>query len=408
MRASMTALISFNHGLLFWRCLRCFVWPDLRYGAGLTKLHTKHIALGAKMVPFAGYDMPVQYPMGVLKEHLHTRVKVGLFDVSHMGQCFITADDGTFETAAKALETLVPASIQDLEPGQQRYSQLLNEEGGILDDLMITRLGFQGQDHRLYLVVNAGCKNDDFIHMEKNLPEGVNLDYKDDVLSLIALQGPKAVDVLAEFNPAVKDLVFMTSTDIPLTQTIWAHVSRSGYTGEDGYEISIKHDDVNAFVDLLLAHDDVEMIGLGARDSLRLEAGLCLYGHDIDTSVSPIEAGLFWSIQKHRRGTGAGYLGAARVASDLADKTTKRLVGIKPEGRAPAREHTEIQDMDGNTIGKITSGGFGPTAGGPVAMGYVARNFTKAGTEVQLIVRGKARPATVVKMPFAPHRYYRG
>ena len=373
-----------------------------------TKLHTKHIALGAKMVPFAGYDMPVQYPMGVLKEHLHTREKVGLFDVSHMGQCFITADDGTFETAAKALETLVPASIQDLEPGQQRYSQLLNAEGGILDDLMITRLGFQGQDHRLYLVVNAGCKNDDFIHIEKSLPEGVNLDYKDDVLSLIALQGPKAVDVLAEFNPAVKDLVFMTSTDIPLTQTIWAHVSRSGYTGEDGYEISIKHDDVNAFVDLLLTHDDVEMIGLGARDSLRLEAGLCLYGHDIDTSVSPIEAGLFWSIQKHRRGTGAGYLGAARVASDLADKSTKRLVGIKPEGRAPAREHTEIQDMDGNTIGKITSGGFGPTAGGPVAMGYVARNFTKAGTEVQLIVRGKARPATVVKMPFAPHRYYRG
>ena len=373
-----------------------------------TKLHTKHIALGAKMVPFAGYDMPVQYPMGVLKEHLHTREKVGLFDVSHMGQCFITADDGTFEAAAKALETLVPASIQDLEPGQQRYSQLLNEEGGILDDLMITRLGFQGQDHRLYLVVNAGCKNDDFIHIEKSLPEGVNLDYKDDVLSLIALQGPKAVDVLAEFNPAVKDLVFMTSTDIPLTQTIWAHVSRSGYTGEDGYEISIKHDDVNAFVDLLLTHDDVEMIGLGARDSLRLEAGLCLYGHDIDTSVSPIEAGLFWSIQKHRRGTGAGYLGAARVASDFADKSTKRLVGIKPEGRAPAREHTEIQDMDGNTIGKITSGGFGPTAGGPVAMGYVARNFTKAGTEVQLIVRGKARPATVVKMPFAPHRYYRG
>lgn len=373
-----------------------------------TKLHTKHIALGAKMVPFAGYDMPVQYPMGVLKEHLHTREKVGLFDVSHMGQCFITADDGTFGVAAKALETLVPASIQDLEPGQQRYSQLLNEEGGILDDLMITRLGFQGQDHRLYLVVNAGCKNDDFIHIEKNLPEGVSLDYKDDVLSLIALQGPKAVDVLAEFNPAVKDLVFMTSTDIPLTQTIWAHVSRSGYTGEDGYEISIKHDDVNAFVDLLLAHDDVEMIGLGARDSLRLEAGLCLYGHDIDTSVSPIEAGLFWSIQKHRRGAGAGYLGAARVASDLADKSTKRLVGIKPEGRAPAREHTEIQDMDGNTIGEITSGGFGPTAGGPVAMGYVARQFTKAGTEVQLIVRGKARPAIVAKMPFAQHRYYRG
>ena len=373
-----------------------------------TKLYAKHIALGAKMVPFAGYDMPVQYSLGVLKEHLHTREKAGLFDVSHMGQCFITADDGTFETAAKGLETLVPASIQDLAPGQQRYSQLLNAEGGILDDLMITRLGFQGQTHRLYLVVNAGCKDADFAHMEKHLPSGVMLDYKDDVLSLIALQGPKAVDVLAEFNPAVRDLVFMTSTDIPLTQTIWAHVSRSGYTGEDGYEISIKHDDVGEIVDTLLSHEAVEMIGLGARDSLRLEAGLCLYGHDIDTSVSPIEAGLFWSIQKHRRSADAGYLGAARVASDLADKSTKRLVGIKPEGRAPAREHTEIQDMDGNTIGEITSGGFGPTASGPVAMGYVARKFTKAGTFVNLIVRGKARPATITKMPFAPHRYYRG
>jgi len=260
---------------------------------------------------------------------------------------------------------------------------------------MITRLGFQGHEHKLYLVVNAGCKVDDFAHLEKHLPAGIVLDIADDTLSLIALQGPKAVDVLSQFNPAVKELVFMTSIDIPLTPTIWAHVSRSGYTGEDGYEISIKHEDVNSFSDLLLAHEDVEMIGLGARDSLRLEAGLCLYGHDIDTTVSPIEAGLFWSIQKHRRSANAGYLGAARVASDLADKSTKRLVGIQPEGRAPAREHTEIQDMDGNVIGEITSGGFGPTAGAPVAMGYVARKFTKAGTPVQLIVRGKPRAATV-------------
>jgi len=373
-----------------------------------TKLHAKHIALGAKMVPFAGYDMPVQYPLGVMKEHLHTREKAGLFDVSHMGQCFISADDGTFVTAAKALERLVPADIQSLEPGQQRYSQFLNEEGGILDDLMISRLGLQGHEHKLYLVVNAGCKDADFAHMQNHLPEDVILDIKDDLLSLIALQGPKAAEILGAFNPAVKDLVFMTSTDIPLAEGIWAHVSRSGYTGEDGYEISIKHDDVGAFVDLLLAHDDVEMIGLGARDSLRLEAGLCLYGHDIDTSVSPIEAGLFWSIQKHRRSAEAGYLGAERVASDIADKTTKRLVGIKPDGRAPAREHTEIQDMDGNTIGEITSGGFGPTAGAPVAMGYVARKFTKAGTPIQLVVRGKARPANVVKLPFAAHNYYRG
>ena len=373
-----------------------------------TKLHSKHVALGAKMVPFAGYDMPVQYPMGVMKEHLHTREKAGLFDVSHMGQCFIFADDGTFETAAKALETLVPADIQSLKPGQQRYSQFLNADGGILDDLMISRLGFEGHTHKLYLVVNAGCKADDFMHLATYMPPGITIDVADDTLSLIALQGPKAVDVLSQFNPAVKELTFMTSIDVPLTPTIWCHVSRSGYTGEDGYEISVKHDDVAELTDMLLGHEDVEMIGLGARDSLRLEAGLCLYGHDIDTSVSPIEAGLFWSIQKHRRSAEAGYMGAARVAADIADKSSKRLVGIQPEGRAPARAHTEIQDMDGNPIGEITSGGFGPSVGGPVAMGYVTRENAKAGTELQLIVRGKARPAKVIKLPFVPHTYYRG
>ncbi|MEP6342363.1 MAG: glycine cleavage system aminomethyltransferase GcvT [Maricaulaceae bacterium] len=373
-----------------------------------TALHARHVALGAKMVPFAGYDMPVQYPLGVMKEHLHTREKAGLFDVSHMGQCFIIADDGTFETAAKALEKLVPASISDLEPGQQRYSQFLNEDGGILDDLMISRLGFEGHTHKLYLVVNAGCKDQDFAHMQKHLPKDVKLDVADDTLSLIALQGPAAADVLGALNGAVQDLVFMTHTDLPLTPTMWVHVSRSGYTGEDGYEISVKHDDVGELVDLLLKDDRVEMIGLGARDSLRLEAGLCLYGHDIDTNVSPIEAGLFWSVQKHRRSADAGYLGAARVAADIADKSTKRLVGILPEGRAPAREHTEIQDMDGNVIGEITSGGFGPTQGGPVAMGYVARKFAKAGSDIQLIVRGKPRAAKVVKLPFTAHNYFRG
>ena len=273
---------------------------------------------------------------------------------------------------------------------------------------MISRLGFEGHTHKLYLVVNAGCKDQDFAHMQKHLPADVKLDVADDTLSLIALQGPAAADVLGKFNGAVKDLVFMTHTDLPLTPTMWVHVSRSGYTGEDGYEIAVKHEDVNELVDLLLADERAEMIGLGVRDSLRLEAGLCLYGHDIDTSVSPIEAGLFWSVQKHRRSADAGYLGAARVAEDIADKSTKRLVGILPEGRAPAREHTEIQDQDGNTIGEITSGGFGPTQGGPVAMGYVARKFAKAGSDIQLIVRGKARPAKVVKLPFVPNNYYRG
>ncbi len=377
-----------------------------------TALHDRHVALGAKMVPFAGYDMPVQYPMGVLKEHNHTREKAGLFDVSHMGQVFLVPKDKKFATAAKALEKLVPADIQSLEPGQQRYSQFLNEEGGILDDLMISRLAMTGYEHVLYLVVNAGCKIGDYAHLEAHMPNSVSVQVKDDALSLIALQGPSAAKVLEGFNSAVGDLVFMTHTDLqlagPMDTPVWAHVSRSGYTGEDGYEISVKHEDVGRLMDALLEHDDVEPIGLGARDSLRLEAGLCLYGHDIDTSVSPIEAGLFWSIQKHRRRADAGYLGAARVATDIADKSTKRLVGIRPEGRAPAREHTEVQDMDGNTIGEITSGGFGPTAGGPVAMGYVARKFTKAGTDVQLIVRGKARPAKIVKLPFAQHNYYRG
>ncbi|MEP3654027.1 MAG: glycine cleavage system aminomethyltransferase GcvT [Litorimonas sp.] len=377
-----------------------------------TALYDMHVALGAKMVPFAGYDMPVQYPMGVLGEHLHTREKAGLFDVSHMGQVFLVPADKDFATAARALEKLVPADIQSLEPGQQRYSQFLNAEGGILDDLMISRMGLPGYEHMLYLVVNAGCKIDDYAHLESHMSDGVEVQVKDDTLSLIALQGPSAVEVLKQFNPAVADLIFMTHTDLqlsgPLESPIWVHVSRSGYTGEDGYEISVKHEDAVRLTKALLAHGDVEMIGLGARDSLRLEAGLCLYGHDIDTTVSPIEAGLFWSVQKHRRSADAGYLGAARVAADIADKTTKRLVGIKPEGRAPAREHTEVQDLDGNVIGEITSGGFGPTAGGPVAMGYVARKYTKAGTAVQLIVRGKARPAKITKLPFAPHNYYRG
>ena len=363
------------------------------------------------MVEFAGYDMPVQYPLGVMKEHLHTRDKAGLFDVSHMGQCFIAADDGTFETAAKALEKLVPASIQDLEPGQQRYSQLLNKDGGIIDDLMISRLGLQGHTHQLYLVVNAGCKDADYKHIQKHLPKGVNLSIKDDVLSLIALQGPRAADVLGCLNPAVENLVFMTHTDLELSEVdggpLYAHISRSGCTGEDGYEISAKNEDMVRLVKELLKYDDVEIIGLGARDSLRMEAGLCLYGYDIDTSTNPIEAGLIWSIQKDRR-IGGDYLGAKAVELAIENKPSRRRVGIRPEGRAPAREHTEIQDVDGAVIGEITSGGFGPTAGGPIAMGYVSRKFSKPGTPVQLIVRGKARPARVVKMPFAPHRYFRG
>lgn len=373
-----------------------------------TALFDMHVASGAKMVPFAGYEMPVQYPMGVLKEHLHTRAHAGLFDVSHMGQCFIIADDGQFETAARALEALVPADIQSLAPGQQRYSQLLGGDGGILDDLMICRLGLDGHQHWLYLVVNAGCKDDDFVHLETHLPTGVTLRLLGESMQLLALQGPKAVQVLSALNPAVADLVFMTSADLMLFDDVWVHISRSGYTGEDGYELAIKTEDIERVTDKILEHKDVELIGLGARDSLRLEAGLCLYGHDIDTSVSPIEAGLIWSVQKHRRGADAGYKGAARIAADIANKQSKRLVGIVPKGRAPAREGTQIQDLDGNEIGEITSGGFGPSFGGPVAMGYVARAFAKPGSQVNLIVRGKPRPARIAKLPFVSHNYYRG
>jgi len=362
------------------------------------------------MVDFAGYDMPVQYPMGVLNEHLHTRAKAGLFDVSHMGQAFIMADNGSYATAAKALEALVPADIAGMEPGQQRYTQLLNADGGTIDDLMVSRLAMEGHTHALYLVVNAGCKAKDYAHIEAHLPEGVKLLIKDETLSLIALQGPRAAFVLGEMNPSVRELVFMTHTDLELDvegRKIWAHVSRSGYSGEDGYEISVKHEDMGALVDALLDHDDVEPIGLGARDSLRLEAGLCLYGHELTEDVSPIEASLNWSIPKARRETG-GFLGSERILRELADKPSRKLVAILPEGRAPAREHTEIVNSAGARIGEITSGGFGPSVGGPIALGLVERAYAKPGSQLTLLVRGKPRPAKVVKLPFVPHNYYRG
>ena len=370
-----------------------------------TALYNFHVSHGAKMVPFAGYMMPVQYPLGVMKEHLHCREHAGLFDVSHMGQAFLIAEDGTFDTAAKALEKIVPCDVKSLESGQQRYTQFLNEDGGILDDLMVSRLGLDGHQHWVYLVVNAGCKTDDFAHIEKHMPQGVKLKILDD-MSLIALQGPKAANVVSKYLPEAATMPFMSSLDIELNG-MWCHISRSGYTGEDGYEIAVKHTDVVEMCELFMSNVEVEMIGLGARDSLRLEAGLCLYGHDIDETTSPIEAGLTWSIQKHRREEG-GFLGAARVQKDLADKPSRRRVGIEPLGRAPAREGTIIQNMDGKEIGVITSGGFGPSHGGPVAMGYVKRRYAKSGTDVQLVIRGKPKPAKTVKLPFVAHNFYRG
>jgi aminomethyltransferase len=366
-----------------------------------TPLAAWHDTLGARMVPFAGYRMPVQYRDGILAEHLWTRAHAGLFDVSHMGQCFVDSD--AWETTAHALETLVPADLLALVPGQQRYSQLLAADGGILDDLMITRAADPGHAGRAYLVVNAGCKAQDYAHLAAHLPAGVRLRIAED-LALIALQGPEAVEVLAGLVPAVRTIPFMTSLaagvdGVPL------HISRSGYTGEDGVEISMPAGAVEAFCNRLLADERVRPVGLGARDSLRLEAGLCLYGHDIDTTTSPIEADLKWSIQKRRREEG-GFTGAARILRELREGPARRRVGLLPEGRQPAREGTEVF-VDDRKIGVVTSGGFGPSRNGPVAMGYVETAFAKVDTPVILRVRGKPLPARIVAMPFVAHRYFR-
>ena len=367
-----------------------------------TPLFDTHVAAGAKMVPFAGYEMPVQYPLGVLKEHLWTREKAGLFDVSHMGICRLHGPDHA--TTARALEALVPADILNLKLGQQRYSQLLASDGGILDDLMITRPADPAEDGTLMLVVNAGCKDDDYRHIAANLPAGVRLAV-DDAHALIALQGPRAVTVLSKLSPGVETMSFMGARTATLGGA-QVHITRSGYTGEDGYEIAVPNESVAAIWKTLTDAPDVEAIGLGARDSLRLEAGLCLYGHDIDTTTSPIEARLQWSIQKRRRDEG-GFPGADRIKAELASGPSRRRVGIKPDGRAPAREGTEIQSADGKPIGTITSGGFGPSVNGPIAMGYVESDFAELGTKIQLIVRGKPLGATIANTPFTPHRYVR-
>lgn len=361
-----------------------------------TPLHALHVELGARMVPFAGYDMPVQYPAGVLKEHLHTRAGAGLFDVSHMGQVRLRGDD-----PAKALEALVPGDIQGLAEGRIRYTLFTNDHGGILDDLMVTRVG----PGELFLVVNAACKQADLAHLRAGLP-GIAVEYLGDDAGLLALQGPAAAAVLARHVPAAATMAFMSAITADI-KGIPVRISRSGYTGEDGYEIGMAGADAEALARLLLAEPEVAPIGLGARDSLRLEAGLCLYGHDIDTTTTPVEAALTWAVAKRRREEG-GFPGAALLQRQFREGAARKRVGILPEGRAPAREHTEIQGADGAVIGSITSGGFGPSVNGPVAMGYVAAAHAAVGTPVSLMVRGKALPAKVAALPFVPHRYYRG
>ncbi|MBN34444.1 MAG: glycine cleavage system protein T [Rhodospirillaceae bacterium] len=365
-----------------------------------TPLDALHREQGARMVPFAGYDMPVQYPTGILTEHKHTRAAAGLFDVSHMGQVRITASNGgSLEEAARALEALVPADIVNLKPGRIRYTQFTNAQGGILDDLMVTAMG----DH-LYLVVNAGCKAADVAHMEAHLADSCEIE----VLSsraLIALQGPQAVEVFARLVPDAAALSFMQSA----TWDLDGHrllVSRSGYTGEDGLEISVPGGAAEELVRRLLAEEEVAPIGLGARDSLRLEAGLCLYGHDIDAITTPVEAALTWSIQKRRREEG-GFPGAETIQRQLADGPGRLRVGVRPEGRAPVREGATIRNTSGDDIGVVTSGGFGGTVGGPVAMGYVAEAHAAVGTPVELDLRGKGVPAAVAALPFVPNGYRR-
>jgi aminomethyltransferase len=366
-----------------------------------TPLYDCHVAAGARMVPFAGYEMPVQYPAGILTEHKWTRENAGLFDVSHMGQAFLIGRDHA--TVAAAIEALCPADILGLKPGMQRYSQLLAEDGGILDDLMVSRPAEAEEDGALLLVVNAACKEADFAHIAARLPADVRL-MRADHRALIALQGPKAAAALARHAPECADMPFMSARSMKFG-SMPCHISRSGYTGEDGFEISMHARHAATIWDTLAADADVKPIGLGARDSLRLEAGLCLYGHDIDTTTSPVEAALVWSIQKRRR-TEGGFPGAARIQKELKEGPARLRVGILPESRQPAREGSEIR-IGERRIGVVTSGGFGPTLNGPLAMGYVEAAHAAPGTEVTLIVRDKPLPAKIAAMPFVPNRYHR-
>jgi glycine cleavage system T protein (aminomethyltransferase) len=365
-----------------------------------TPLHDWHAALGAKLVPFAGYAMPVHYPLGILKEHLHTRSQAGLFDVSHMGQAFLLGKTG--EDVAKVFQRLVPGNVSGLKPSRQRYTLLLNDQGGIRDDLMVTR--FEGRPNTLYLVVNAACKEADFKYISEALSADAALEILAD-RALLALQGPAAERVLSKLWPGAAELAFMQSAQAKIVG-FDCFISRSGYTGEDGFEISIPAEGAVVLADALCQGPEVEPIGLGARDSLRLEAGLCLYGHDLDETTSPVEANLVWALGKARREAG-DFPGATRILKELKEGPARLRVGIQPLTRAPAREGTEVLSETGEKVGTITSGGFGPTAGGPVAMGYLATSYVKTGAKLGLNVRGQTLPAVVAELPFVPHRYKR-
>jgi aminomethyltransferase len=365
-----------------------------------TPLAALHRRLGARMVPFAGYEMPVQYKAGIVAEHVWTRTNAGLFDVSHMGQLFLGGAD--HPTLAAALERLVPADIAGLAPGRIRYTQFIASNGGIIDDLMVTRP--PAEEGSLLLVVNASRKAIDEAWLRENLPPEIAVTVRDD-LALVALQGPRAQEVIGPLWPETQNLAFMTAITGTLAG-IDVRLARSGYTGEDGFEISLAAVDAEALFEKLLGDDRVRPVGLGARDTLRLEAGLCLYGQDIDESTSPIEAGLSWSIPARRR-QALDFIGATRIAQELETGAARRRVGLAPQGRMPVRHGSEIRDAEGQAIGAVTSGGFGPSVDAPVAMGYVPAGQADPGTVVDVMVRDKHVPAVVTRLPFVPHRYRR-
>ena len=370
-----------------------------------TPLHDLHLALGARMVPFAGYHMPVQYPAGLIREHQHTRQAAGLFDVSHMGQLRLVGPE-----AAAALESLIPMDVIGLAVHRQRYGLLLADDGGILDDLMfVNRDWAHGGD--LFLVVNGACKQADIAHIQARIGQRCRVEPLPQQ-ALLALQGPQAVTALARLLPGAEGLVFMTGRAFDW-QGVPIYVTRSGYTGEDGFEISLPGETAVAFAQALLAQPEVQPIGLGARNSLRLEAGLCLYGNDIDTGTTPVEAALTWAIQKVRRSGGAragGFPGAARVLAQLdgTQPVARMRVGLQALQRVPVREPAPLQTLDGTPVGQVTSGLLSPTLDRPVAMGYVAREHATAGTRLQALVRGKPVPMEVTALPFLPPRYHRG
>jgi aminomethyltransferase len=377
----------------------------------LTPLNALHLELGARMVPFAGYSMPVQYPAGLMAEHHHTRNAAGLFDVSHMGQLRLVGPD-----AAAAFETLMPVDVIDLPVGKQRYGLLLTDEGTIIDDLMFFNKG----NNEIFVIVNGACKVGDIAHIQAKIGARCQVIPMPE-MALLALQGPQAVTALSRLAPGVEKLVFMTGGHFTVdtgTQKIDVFLTRSGYTGEDGFEISVHESQADALARALLAQPEVKPIGLGARNSLRLEAGLCLYGNDIDTTTTPVEANLLWAMQKVRRAGGAregGFPGATKILAALAESTgsaapkgSRKRVGLVALERVPVREHTELQDGQGNKIGEVTSGLLGPTIDKPVAMGYVDAAFSALGAQVVAVVRGKPVPMVVSVMPFVPTRYYRG